>query len=181
MGFMRPFGSQKLLERRRYKAMELLQAGLTMNEVAHRLNTTVTSVFRWKSACKQGGKKALSTKPVPGRPRKLDDNECRRFLEILLRGAMAYGFPNELWTLKRMARVIRDEFKVEYHPGHVWKLMLRLGWSCQVPERRPVQRDEEAIEDWKKHKWPSIKKSRKTWCPPRLHRRKRVPAHLDAS
>lgn len=167
---MRPFGSPKLLERRRYKAMELLRAGLTMVEVARRLNTTVTSVFRWKSEREQSGDEALASKPVSGRPRKLDDGACHRLLAILIRGALAYGFPNDLWTLKRIARVIREEFEVEYHPGHVWKLMRRLGWSCQVPERRPVQRDEEAIEHWRRYKWPAIKKSTKTWCPPRVSR-----------
>lgn len=180
MGFMRPFGTQQALERRRYKAMELLQAGLTMNAVARRMNTTVTSVFRWKSAYKQGSDKALAAKPVPGRPRKLVDNERKRLLDILLQGALAYGFPNDLWTLKRIARVIRKEFEVEYHPGHVWKLLRGLGWSCQVPERRSIQRDEQAIEDWKKNKWPYIKKSRKTWCPSRVPRRKRVPSHSHA-
>jgi len=169
-----------MLERRRRKAMELLQTGLTMNEVARRLNTTVTSVFRWKCAYKQDGDQALATKPVPGRPRKLDDNECRRLLEILLLGAVAYGFPNDLWTLKRIEDVIRKEFGVDYHPGHIWKLLRRFGWSCQVPERRAIQRDEEAIEDWEQHKWPSIKKSHKTWGPSRLPRRKRVPSHSNS-
>lgn len=169
-GFMRPFGSQESLERRRHRAMDLLETGLTMKAAARRLNTTVTSVFRWKSAHKQYGDKALVAKPVPGRPRKLDDNERKRLLEILLQGALAYGFPNDLWTLKRIARVILKEFKVEYHPGHVWKLLRGLDWSCQVPERRPIQRDEHAIEDWKKNKWPHIKKSRKTWRPSRVPR-----------
>lgn len=167
---MRPFGSPKLLERRRYKAIELLRVGLTMSEVARRLNTTVTSVFRWKSEHEHSGDEALASKPVSGRPRKLDDGECHRLLAILLKGALSYGFPNDLWTLKRIARVVRKEFGVEYHPGHVWKLMRRLGWSCQVPERKPVQRDEQAIEHWKRYKWPAIKKSTKTWCPPRLPR-----------
>jgi len=165
MGFMRPFGSQETLERRRHRAMDLLEAGLTMNTVARRLNTTITSVFRWKSAYKQGSDKALAAKPVPGRPRKLDAKERKRLLEILLQGARVYGFPNDLWTLKRMARVIWKEFEVKYHPGHIWKLLRGLGWSCQVPERRPIQRDEQAIEDWKKNKWSHIKKSRKTWRP----------------
>lgn len=179
-GSMRPFGSQETLEHRRHRAMDLLEAGLTMNAVARRLNTTVTSVFRWKSAHKQGGNKALAAKPVSGRPRKLDDKERKRLLEILLQGALVYGFPNDLWTLKRIARVIWKEFEVEYHPGHVWKLLRSLGWSCQVPERRPIQRDEHAIEDWMKNKWPHIKKSRKTWCPSCISRRKRIPSHTNA-
>jgi transposase len=99
----------------------------------------------------------------------LDEGEVDRLLEILLKGAIAYGFPNDLWTLKRIARVIRKEFGVRYHPCHLWKILRRSGWSCQVPERRAVQRNEEAIAHWKRHKWPAIKKKgQRTWGPPRI-------------
>jgi transposase len=116
----------------------------------------------------EGGDAALAPKPVPGRPQKLLSDQCRRLFDILMQGAMAYGFPNDIWTLKRIAHVIRKEFRVRYAVGHIWKLLRRSGWSCQVPEKRAIQRDEEAIEQWKRHKWPALKKTTKTWCPPRV-------------
>lgn len=57
------------------------------------------------------------------------------------------------------------EFGVRYHPNHVWRVLRELRWSCQVPQRRPVQRDQEAIEHWKRYKWPHIKKGARTWGP----------------
>jgi transposase len=33
-----------------------------------------------------------------------------------------------------------------------------LGWSCQKPERRALQRDEAAIAHWKRYLWPQIKR-----------------------
>jgi transposase len=89
----------------------------------------------------------------------LTDQQCEQLLQLLLQGAQANGFPNELWTLKRIAAVIRVQFGVDYHPAHVWKILRRLGWSCQVPERRALQRDEQAIAHWKRDQWPAIKKS----------------------
>ena len=167
---MRPHGSPKLLEARRRKALELLSRGYRLSEVAAMVTASVPSVFRWKQAHERGGDAALNPKPVPGRPRKLEEGEVHRILDILLKGAIAYGFPNDLWTLKRIARVIRREFEVRYHPCHVWKVLRRAGWSCQVPERRPVQRNEGDIAHWKRHKWPAIKKKGpRTWCPPRIH------------
>lgn len=178
---MRPYGSPKTLERRRVKATVLLMKGLSPTEVAKRVGVTVTSVCRWQHSHLEGGEEALAAKPVPGRPTKLEDKECQQLLDILLDGALAYGFPNEFWTLKRIVRVIQKEFRVKYHPSHVWKVLRRFHWSCQVPERRAIQRDEEAIEHWKRYKWPSIKKKvRKTWCPPRFPRRERVSAHPDS-
>jgi transposase len=64
-----------------------------------------------------------------------------------------------LWTLKRMAQVIRREFKASYHPSHVWKILGQLGWSCQRPEKRARERNDEAIARWVRHRWPGIKKT----------------------
>lgn len=150
--------------------MELLDGGLTMAEVSHRVGTSIASVSRWRHAVVEGGLGALAAKPVPGRPPKLSQAECARLLELLLKGAMAYGYPNELWTLKRIARVILREFGVRYHPNHVWRVLRELRWSCQVPEPRPVQRDEKAIEHWKRYPWPHIKKGARTWGPSGLPR-----------
>jgi transposase len=43
-------------------------------------------------------------------------------------------------------RTLAGEFGMRYHPAHVWKILTRLGWSCQKPERRAAERDETAIE-----------------------------------
>ena len=82
-----------MLEHRRRRAMELLASGLTMEEVSHRVGTSIVSVCRWRQAFAKGGPAALAAKSVPGRPRKLQDRECQRLLELLLKGAMAYGYP----------------------------------------------------------------------------------------
>jgi hypothetical protein len=63
-----------------------------------------------------------------------------------------------LWTLARIARLIKQHFGIRYHPGHVWKLLRKLGWSCQKPERRALQRDEAAIAHWKRYLWPHIRR-----------------------
>jgi len=167
---MRPFGSPKTLERRRRKAIALLERGLAVSGVARRVGASVSSILRWQEAHAAGGEEALAPKPVPGRPPKLRPAQQRRLWKILLKGATVYGLLNEIWTLKRIAHVIRRKFGVQYHFSYVWKLLHAAGWSCQVPERRAIQRDEEAIEHWKRYKWPAIKKSQAPWCPPRVPR-----------
>jgi transposase len=162
---MRPYGSPKTLERRRRKAAALLESGLTLEAVARRVGASVSSVCRWRQTLNEGGEAALAPKPAPGRPRKLKEAQRQRLLEFLLQGALAYGFANDLWTLKRIARVIRKEFGVKYHPNHVWRLLQACNWSCQVPERRALQRDEQAIAHWNRYRWPHIKKGRSTWGP----------------
>jgi transposase len=137
-----------------------------VSDVADHLRVSVSSTSAWKKAYLAEGLAGLAAKPVPGRPRKLCPRSQQRLWGLLLRGALAYGFPNELWTLKRIAVVIRREFGVHYHPCHIWKILRAAGWSCQVPERRAIQRDDKAIANWKRHTWPGIKKSPTTWRPP---------------
>jgi len=165
---MRPHGSPRQLERRRKRAVELLDQNLSLREVARRCSASPSSVCAWRDAYRAEGEAGLAPKPVPGRPRKLDPSNLPRLWEILLDGAAAYGYSTDLWTLDRIARVIRKRFGVKYHPSHVWKILRASGWSCQVPERRAIQRDEKAIARWKRYKWPAIKKSRKTWRAPRI-------------
>jgi transposase len=112
----------------------------------------------------------LAPKPVPGRLPKLTEAQCQQLLQLLVQGARANGFPNELWTLRRIAAVIHVQFGVRYHPSHVWKVLRSLGWSCQGPERRALQRDEQAIANWQLYRWPAIKKSPTTWRSSRLPR-----------
>jgi transposase len=167
---MRPYGAPKTLERRRRRAIALLEQGLSLSEVARRVQASVGSVYQWQQAWRAGGEVALAPKPVQGAPRKLTDAQREQLVPLLLQGARANGFPNELWTLKRIAAVIQVHFAVRYHPAHVWKILRGLGWSCQVPERRAIQRDEAAMAHGKRSRWPAIKKSPTTWRPSRLPR-----------
>jgi transposase len=156
------------LERRRRRAIALLEQGLSLSEVARRVQASVGSVYQWRQAWQTGGEAALAPKPVTGRPRKLTNEQRQQLLQLLLQGARVQGFPNELWTLKRIAAVIQVHFGVRYHPAHAWKILRGLGWSCQVPERQPIQRDEPAIAHWKRDKWPALKKSPPPGRAPRL-------------
>jgi transposase len=88
----------------------------------------------------------------------------------LTRGALRAGYRTDLWTLPRVTELIHQEFGVRYHPAHVWKVLTALGWSCQKPERRAVERDEAAIARWKQEAWPRVKKRRSTWGPSRVRR-----------
>lgn len=162
---MRPHGSPEQLEKRRRRAMELLRKGMSLSAVAARVGCSPSSVVLWRDTYRRRGDPGLRARPAPGRPPKLEASERRSLTRLLLRGASSCGFPTDLWTTRRVAQVIQERFGVEYHPNHLWRLLRGLGWSCQRPETRARERDEEAIEHWKRYRWPHIKKSRKTWSP----------------
>jgi transposase len=76
-------------------------------------------------------------------------------------GPEALGYETPLWTLGRVGHLIEQEFGVQYHKGHIWKLLRQLRWSCQQPEGRARERNEGAIRHWKRVEWPRIKKKPK--------------------
>jgi transposase len=159
---MRPKGSAEALEMRRRIAGKLLKEGKGLREVARLVGASPSSVFRWKEALNAGGLAALAHKPHPGRPARLGAPQKEALLAILRRGPQAAGFSTELWTLRRVAQVIEREFGVRYHPGHVWTILRALRWSAQKPERRARERDEAAIQGWRREGWERIKKKRRS-------------------
>lgn len=161
----RPEGSAKELERRRRRAMRLLDEGRSLGEVAAVVGCHASSVMRWRDARERAGEDGLKGRKASGRPRKLSEAQSARLLEVLLDGAVAQGYRTELWTTQRIAEVIEDLFGVRYHRDHVGRVMRRLGWSCQQPERRALERDEAAIERWKRKTWPAVKKTPRGWGP----------------
>lgn len=162
---MRPVGSAQELERRRYRALALVRQGFSLNETARRVGCNASSVMRWWDTFQRGGKEALKSRPTPGRPPRLAGKQKTRLVQYLLDGAMSHGYQTELWTTLRIAELIQKKFGIRYHRDHVGRLLHSLGWSCQKPERRAIQRKEAAIAEWKRRDWPRIKKTPRGWAP----------------
>ena len=155
---MRPKGSAAELEQRRRQAISLLEQGLKAIQVAKALDTSPASITRWRQAYERQGQAGLSAKPHPGRRPKLTARQRERLGKLLLEGPAKHGYSTELWTLARVAEVIAVTFGVQYDPSQVWRILRAMGWTCQKPERRARERDEEAIARWRREYWPHIKK-----------------------
>jgi transposase len=112
----------------------------------------------------------VAAKTVPGRPSKLTARQKKSLLTLLSSGPQACGFATDLWTCRRIAKVVRRRFGVRYHVDYVPRLLASLGLSCQKPERQAAERDERAIQRWLERDWPRIKKSRTAAGTPGFHR-----------
>lgn len=157
---MRPPGDAQELERRRRRAIQLLEDGKSPTRIAEFLGCSRSSIYRWRDQAARGPD-ALSPMPVPGRPREMSHRQHRRLERLLLQGATTHGFANALWTASRVTQIIRHHFGISYHPEHVRHILKqRLGWSSQKPELRARERDDIEIERWKCEEFPRIKKSR---------------------
>ncbi len=145
------------LEARRQQAARLLAAAReTHGAIARRLAVSRQSVMRWYRAWRKGGRAALR---AAGRKPRLAPTQMVRIEAALRQGPRAHGFRTNLWTLPRVARLINDLTGVQYHPGHVWRLLGALDWTLQRPAKRAKERNEAAIQHWVTTRWPAVKKT----------------------
>jgi transposase len=138
----------KLLQRRRLRAGRLLQRGVAQAEVARRVGVTRTTVSQWNVQLEAGGMEALKSRPR-GRPSGLDEAQRRELMRALTAGALAERFATDLWTLPRVGQLIERRFVRSYSESQVWRILVSLGFSCQRPAGRALERDEAAIKRWK--------------------------------
>jgi transposase len=144
--------------KRRVKAGRMLAAGKKPAEVAKTVGVARQTVYTWLRIFEEGGIDALRRINRGGRPAQLEPEQFERLRELLLEGAPAQGFGTPLWTIKRVRSLIERQFARQYSEVHVWRILGALGFSSQKPERRAIERDEEAVRRFKRRTWPGLKK-----------------------
>jgi transposase len=148
------------LEERRFQAIRLLKRGEKQSSIARQLKVVPQTVSRWAQQYRAEGRAGLKKAGRAGRKPRLSASDRQRLQRLLLKGPEQLGYETPLWTCPRVAHLVEKEFGVRYHEGHVWKVLVGLGWSPQRPEGRARERDEEQIRNWKNNVWPAVKKKR---------------------
>ncbi|MFI8193857.1 winged helix-turn-helix domain-containing protein [Streptomyces sp. NPDC085946] len=165
-----PEGGGLTAERRAFREGIPLQAGQRFAAgektavIAKDLRVSVRSVERWRRAWREGGMEALCSAGPANSPT-VTDAQFAVLEEELGKRPAAHGFEDERWTLTRVQTVIRRRLRVSLSVATVWRLLKRHGWSWQAPARRALERDEHAVELWKREVWPQGKDSRRRPVP----------------
>jgi transposase len=150
----------------RRRAVELATSDLPIETVADVLGVKRSTISRWRREGLTAG--TAGPKSLVGRPRKLTDSQLDELASLLSKGAIEHGWPNELWTTKRMAEMIRRHFHVPCHPSNAWRIVTKyLGWTAQRPIQQLRAADEDETERWLSEDFPRI-----------VERAKRRGAHL---
>ncbi len=144
------------------QAARLLEKGYSQSEVARRVGAHRQSVSQWAAELQEKGRAGLKKAGRAGRKPRLSPDQRRKIEQGLKQGPVALGYGTSLWTSARVAHLIERECGVAYHPGHVWRILRQLGWSCQRPTGRALERNEEKIRQWKQKRWTELKKRLKT-------------------
>jgi transposase len=148
------------MEKRRKQAGRLFAAGkMILADIARRMKVSRQSVSRWYADWKAGGLKALGGAGRAGRRPRLEPRQIHQVERALRQGARAHDFDTDLWTLPRVAEVIERVTGVQYHPGHVWKILGAMDWTLQRPGKQARERDRKKVELWLNERWPAVKKT----------------------
>jgi transposase len=145
-------------EARRLRAWELYQKGWRQKDIAEALGVTAGSVSQWLKRVREAGPEALHSRRGGGPKPRLSEAQLSKLHDDLTQGAEHFGFRGDVWTQPRVAELIKRQFGVSYHPGHVGRILKKLGWSRQKPITRASQRNEAAIERWRTEKWVELEK-----------------------
>lgn len=151
-------GSSEHNEAKRRKAIGIIKGGATQAEAAKQVKVILRTVQRWWKLYRDHGEDGLKSKKATGRPRRLSKKDSEKLRKILIKGAVAAGFPNELWTSKRVLSIIKAKFGVSYHANHLPRLLRSLGFSPQRPQREAAEKNQEQIKKWVRYTWTRIKK-----------------------
>jgi transposase len=151
----RPLGTATELERRRRRAVQLVTQGERRTTVARILGIHYKTLARWLRLARQPH--GLEAKPQRGPQPGLADVQLQQLEQLLLEGAKAHGWHNELWTAARVARLIERHFGRRYHPEHVRKILKRrLRWTSQKPKRKARERNDQEVARWLDDEYPRI-------------------------
>ncbi|GAA1351658.1 winged helix-turn-helix domain-containing protein [Streptomyces beijiangensis] len=147
-------------ERVRLQAVASFEAGEKNREVAAALRVAGRSVERWRRQWREDGLAGVASKGSPGQPR-LSDAQMHRLKRELDCGPLAHGWADQRWTLARVKTLIGRLFHISYTVEGTWRLLRRHGWSWQQPARRAIERDEDAVEMWRREVWPRVRAPRR--------------------
>lgn len=155
---MRSNGTARELEQRRRLAVQRVAEGFAQVEVAAFLGVHPVSVNAWVRAHCQGGAEALAPKPTPGRPRKLSARQEKAVLGWVTKSPCRFGFPDELWTSRRLAMLIAGRFGVRMNANSLVAWLTQRKLSPQKPAKKALERDGAAIARWVQEDWPRLQK-----------------------
>jgi transposase len=144
--------------KKRLQAGRLLQSGKTCTEVAASVGVARQTVYTWQRLLGEGGMEALRAVRERGRPAALNAKQLSAVGAALLQSPTEHGFGTELWTLKRVGTLIERLHGVRFGQTQIWRILGALGFSSQKPEKRAIERDEDAVRRWKRSTWPALKK-----------------------
>ncbi len=142
----------------RVLAVEAVERGLPVGQVADTFNVGRTTLFRWLRDYSTSGLDGLQRKAGSGRPRLLEDLDEDDLRRIVMFPASDFGYETDLWTVGRLQQVIEEVWEVTVSKDTIWRRLRDAGLTYQKPERQYFEVDEKARQKWLRTEVPEIRR-----------------------
>jgi transposase len=118
-----------------------------------------TSIYAWLRSYRKAGYSVLETQESPGAPRVITE-EMDNWLKqtVCEHTPMDFGYDTVLWTRDLLAKLLKQEFKVDVGGSTVSLHLKKLGLSYQKPWFRPYEQDRQKIEHFLQDTYPRIQR-----------------------
>lgn len=143
----------------RVRAVEAVDRGLPVGQVAETFGIDRTTLFRWLTRYQDNGRHGLQRQQGSGRRRLLEALEEEDLRRIILCPASDFGYETDLWTVGRLKHVIEDLYEVALSKNTVWRRLRDAGLTYQKPERQYFEVDEKARQEWLRTEVPQIRRT----------------------
>lgn len=150
--------SHEILEHLRFSAINLHRKNVPVNDIADSFGVTRQAVYRWIKKKDEQGKHSLKSTKAPGPNFHLTEKKFKELLLFIRKPASELGYSTDLWSGPSIRHLIKHNFKIEYHPKHMPRLMRKIGLELKFPERRALEQDPKALRKWKNKRFPEILK-----------------------
>ncbi|WP_405182122.1 IS630 family transposase [Nocardia sp. NBC_01377] len=150
-------GQQEAL---RMRVMGAMRDGMTASEAQRVFGVSEGSIRNWRNRLAAGGVEGLES-GRPGRRAgdgaKLTPSQAEALVEALI-----VFVPEQLelggllWTLRKVAELARRLFGVSFTEQGMGKVLRRMGFTFQRPDRRAIEANPEAMAEWVRRTYPAL-------------------------
>lgn len=150
---------RKTQEALRIRAVNKVRAGESPEVVAQAIGVNRTTIYDWLAKHRDGGLSALKERKAPGRIPKLDGKKIKWIFDILTqKSPQQLKFEYALWTREMLQKIIKDKFKISLSLPSIGRLLAQLGFTCQKPLYKAIQKNESLVKEWLRKIFPRIKR-----------------------
>jgi transposase len=144
----------------RVRAVQALQDGMPVLQVAQAYQIDRTTLFRWRRRYDLAdGLQGLCRQPGSGRPRKLQNVSPQQWRDIVLQPASTFGFETDFWTAKRVHQVVTERFAAAVTTRTILRRLQEAGLTYQKPTREYFEADPVARAEWIQATLPNIREA----------------------
>ena len=144
----------------RIQGLLLVHRGNTENMAADIIGVGRRTLQDWIHRYRHRGISGLIKGPYPGGKSRLTEDQKAELSRIIAAGPEKAGFDTGVWIAPMVVKLVRDLYGVSYSSSQMGRILHKLRFSLQYPNRKPSKAAEQAEEQWRSEELPAIKKSR---------------------